>query len=225
METLNVVEIFCSVQGETSLAGLPTAFVRLAQCNLRCGYCDTPYSFGKGDPWTLDALVERIETYPVRHVCVTGGEPMLQKQAAVALMAALVDKDYVVSLETNGTVLLDTVPDAVIKVVDIKTPGALGASADDPKFRRTHLDRDNLGLLTGRDEVKFVITSRSDYEWSRDFARQHGLFERCGAVLFSPSWDEVAPSDMVDWILADRLPARLNLQIHKVIWGSDASGV
>lgn len=218
---IRVIEIFGSVQGESGLVGWPTAFVRLAACNLRCGYCDTPYSFGAGESMSLEDVVARVESYGVRHACITGGEPMLQKDAAVDLMARLVAKGYVVSLETNGTISLDTVPPEVVKVMDVKTPGAL----DGPGFLKHHLHYPNLALLGPRDEVKFVITSRADYEWSRAFLREHRLAERCAAVLFSPSWDDVAPKDLVAWILEDRLPVRLNLQVHKVIWGANASGV
>lgn len=222
---LRISEIFCSVQGESSHAGLPCAFVRLARCNLRCGYCDTPYSFGAGTGRTVDDVLAQVEGYGVRVACITGGEPMLQPEEACALMAALVARDYTVLLETNGTVPLDRVPDGVVKVMDVKTPDGLGLPAADPGFLDVHLHYPNLRALGPLDEVKFVVCSRADYEWSRDFAREHRLFERCANVLLSPSWGDVEPGDLVAWMLEDRLPARLNLQTHKYIWGADATGV
>lgn len=218
---LRVIEIFASVQGESGLAGWPTAFVRLAACNLRCVYCDTPYSFGAGEAMDMDAVMARVEGFGVRHACITGGEPMLQPDAAVELMARLLARGYVVSLETNGTIALDPVPPEVVKIVDVKTPGGLPG----PRFEERHLYYPNLALLGPKDEVKLVLTSRADYEWSRAFVQEHRLAERCAAVLFSPAWGQVEPRDLVAWILEDRLPVRLNLQLHKVIWGPQASGV
>ncbi len=222
---LRVIEIFRSIQGESSLAGWPTAFVRLAECNIRCTYCDTTYSFGKGEEWTEDAIVERVTGYGVRHVCVTGGEPMLQAEGAIALMRRLLDLGHVVSLETNGVIPLDGVPDGVVRVMDLKTPGGLGRSPGDPGFLKRFLHAPNLALLDRRDELKVVVTSHSDYVWARTFLREHRLFERVGAVLFSPSHGQVSPADLAAWMLDDQLPARLNLQLHKVIWGADATGV
>ncbi len=225
MKDVRIIEIFCSVQGETSHAGVPCAFVRLARCNLRCTYCDTEYSFGSGDPWTHAAILDRVHPYGVRHVCITGGEPMLQREHALTLMGAFLAAEYTVMLETHGAIALDGVPDAVVKVVDVKTPAGLGMDAADPRFAATHFHYPNLDLLTDNDEVKFVVTDRSDYEWSRDFVAEHQVAQRCGQVLFSPSWGQVDPADLVAWMLADHVPARLNLQVHKVIWGADASGV
>jgi len=199
--------------------------VRLARCNLRCTYCDTEYSFGSGEPWSLDAIIERVEGYGVRHVCITGGEPMLQPDDALALMERFTALGYTILLETHGALPLDGVPEAVVKVMDVKTPDGLGMDAEDPRFVQKHLHYPNLGLLTPNDEVKFVVTSRADYEWSRDFIVEHGLADRCGHVLLSPSWGQVTPADLVSWILEDRLDARLNLQAHKVIWGENVSGV
>ncbi len=222
---LRVIEIFGSIQGESSLAGVPFAFVRLARCNLRCVWCDTEYSFGGGDEMSLDAVLEQVDGFGVKHVCVTGGEPMLQADRAIELMNALHDRGYTVTLETHGALPLHDVPDHVIKIVDVKTPGGLGMDADDPKFLEKHFCYANLETLTPADEVKLVVNSRADYEWARAFVRAHDLDGRCGHVLFSPAWEEIAPSDLVAWILEDRLPVRLNLQLHKVVWGADVTGV
>ena len=222
---LRIVEIFNSIQGEGTHSGLPCAFVRLAACNLRCGYCDTPYSFGKGNKSSIDAVIQQVENYGVRHVCVTGGEPMLHGEHAVQLMSRFVDLGYTVLLETNGTISLATVPSQVVKVVDVKTPDGLSMSPDSERFLRTHFDYDNLDLLSSHDEVKFVVTSRADYEWSKDFIEAHDLINRCGQVLFSPSWSDVDATELVSWILEDRLPVRVNLQLHKYVWGEDAEGV
>ncbi len=222
---LGVSEIFCSIQGEGSHTGVPCVFVRLARCNLRCGYCDTPYSFGAGESVNHDTLMERIHSYGVPTVCVTGGEPMLHGEHVVELMQTMVDQQMTVLLETNGTIPLDDVPQDVIRIMDIKTPGALEIDADDLKFQKKHLHKPNLSLLLPHDEVKFVVTGRKDYEWARDFVREHNLSEQVAHVLFSPSWADVNPQDLADWILADRLDARLNIQIHKYIWGPDVQGV
>ena len=221
---LRLVEIFNSIQGEGTHAGLPCAFVRLAACNLRCGYCDTPYSFGKGDEKSTAAIVAQVESYGVRHVCITGGEPMLQANAANDLMATFIDRGYTVLLETNGTISLADVPAPVVKVMDIKTPDGLGMRPDDARFVKMHLDYNNLNHLTPRDEVKFVITSRADYEWSKAFVLEHNLNARCGQVLFSPSWSDIEASQLAAWLLEDQLPVRLNLQLHKYVWGPDATG-
>ena len=222
---LRVVEIFNSIQGEGTHSGLPCAFVRLAACNLRCGYCDTPYSFGKGTQSSIDTIIEQVESYGVKHVCVTGGEPMLQSEQAVELMSRFISLHYTVLLETNGTISLVPVPSEVVKVVDVKTPDGLGMNAYDERFLRTHLDYENLARLTAHDEVKFVVTSRADYEWSREFVETHNLSERCGQILFSPSWSDVDARDLVSWVLEDKLPVRVNLQLHKYVWGADVMGV
>lgn len=222
---LGIIEIFCSIQGEGSRAGVPCVFVRLARCNLRCGYCDTPYSFGPGDPWEHDALVERVKSYGVPHVCITGGEPMLHGEHAIQLMQTLVNQGLTVLLETNGTIPLTDVPSEVVRIMDIKTPGALAENADDPAFQKTHLHHPNLAMLTAHDEVKFVLTGRADYEWARTFLQEHRLSEKVDHVLFSPSWDDLDPKMLAEWMLEDRLDARLNMQVHKLIWGPDAQGV
>jgi 7-carboxy-7-deazaguanine synthase len=222
---LGVIEIFCSIQGEGSHTGVPCVFVRLARCNLRCGYCDTPYSFGSGDPFSQQALLDRIESYGTRTVCITGGEPMLHGERVIALMQALVDKDMIVLLETNGTIPLDDVPKKVVRIMDIKTPGAFNMDPKDPSFVNKHLHVPNLDLLTQGDEIKFVVTDRPDYEWARDFVREHNLTSRVGHVLMAPSWDDVDPKTLVSWMIEDNLNARLNLQVHKYIWGPDAQGV
>ena len=222
---MRIVEIFNSIQGEGTHSGLPCAFVRLAACNLRCGYCDTPYSFGKGEERTTASILDEVDGFHVQHVCITGGEPMLQADAAIELMTGFIARGYTVLLETNGTIPLGNVPTEVVKVMDVKTPDGLNMKPDDARFLRTHLDYTNLDALTKSDEVKFVITSRSDYEWSRDFTRRYALEDRCNQVLFSPSWPQIDPSLLVQWIMEDHLPVRLNLQLHKYIWGPEATGV
>jgi len=173
----------------------------------------------------VDDIVDQVEAFGVRHICVTGGEPMLQGKQTVALMMKFISLGYTVLLETNGTIALDQVPFEVVKIVDVKTPDGLGMAADDNRFLRFHLDYENLNRLSEHDEVKFVITSRADYEWSRDFVRAHQLTERCGNVLFSPSWSDVDARDLIAWILEDRLNIRVNLQLHKYVWGADVMGV
>lgn len=222
---LRLVEIFNSIQGEGTHSGLPCAFVRLAACNLRCGYCDTPYSFGKGEKRSVESVLQEVDAFGVRHVCITGGEPMLQQKEVTRLMESFVQRNYTVLLETNGTISLASIPEQVVKVMDVKTPAGLGMAPDDKRFLRTHLDYSNLDLLTTRDEVKFVVTSRADYEWSRKFVEQHELRMRCGQILFSPSWSELKPSQLVEWILEDRLAVRVNLQLHKYVWGPETTGV
>jgi 7-carboxy-7-deazaguanine synthase len=222
---LHVIEIFNSIQGEAGHAGIPCAFVRLARCNLRCGYCDTPYSFGAGEAVSLDKVLETVSSYGVKHVCITGGEPMLHGDRAVSLMQAFLDRGYTVMLETNGVIPLDEVPGPVVKVVDVKTPEALNLEAQSDEFLRRHLHYPNLALLNAHDELKFVLCSRKDYDWAKGFLEQHQLYGKCRHVLFSPSWDDLSPQDLVQWILADQLPVRLNLQLHKYIWGAEVQGV
>jgi 7-carboxy-7-deazaguanine synthase len=207
---LKVNEIFHSLQGEAELAGFPTVFVRLTGCPLRCRYCDTEYAFHGGDWWELPALLDHVASFATRDVCVTGGEPLAQK-SCLPLLAALCDRGFRVSLETSGAIAVDAVDPRVIKVVDVKTPGS-GESE-----RNLY---EQLAQLTPHDQVKFVLTSRADYEWSRDKLRALALNERC-TVLFSPSWGEVEPRELAGWILADRLPVRFQLQLHKILWGNE----
>jgi 7-carboxy-7-deazaguanine synthase len=205
---LKVTEVFLSLQGETSLTGWPTVFIRLTGCPLRCQYCDTAYAFHGGEWRTLDALLEQAAAFRVRHVCVTGGEPLAQKPC-IELLRRLCDAGHVVSLETSGAVDVGAVDPRVIRVVDIKTPGSREAARN---------RWENLALLTARDQVKFVICDRADYDWARGIVAEHRLTERC-EVLFSPSHEQVPPRELADWIVADALPVRFQLQLHKALWG------
>ena len=209
-ERLRLTEIFLSLQGESNSVGWPTVFVRLTGCPLRCQYCDTTYSFHGGDWWEIDAILAEVARLGVRHVCVTGGEPLAQKRCTI-LLQRLCDAGYTVSLETSGALDIGGVDPRVSRVVDIKTPGSA----------EVHRNRwENLPLLTPRDEVKFVICSREDYEWSRAIVAEHALSTRCD-VLFSPSFGQVAPRDLAQWIVDDRLPVRFQLQLHKILWGDE----
>ena len=212
-ERLRLTEIFLSVQGEARSVGWPTVFVRLTGCPLRCQYCDTAYAFHGGQWWDIDAILAEVAKHGVRHVCVTGGEPLAQKRC-IALLEKLCDAGYDVSLETSGALDVSAVDARVSRVVDLKTPGSLEQA-------RNRLE--NLPLLTARDQVKFVVCSRADYEWARGMLAEHALAERC-EVLFSPSFDEVKPRELAEWILEDRLPVRFQLQLHKVVWDPDARG-
>ena len=206
---LKLTEIFYSLQGEAETAGIPTVFVRLTGCPLRCQYCDTAYAFHGGQWWQLADILERVGEFQARHVCVTGGEPLAQK-GCLPLLGALCDEGYVVSLETSGAIDIAMVDPRVIRVVDIKTPG----SAEVARNRW-----DNLALLNERDQVKFVLCSREDYDWAKGILEQYSLPSRC-AVLFSPSHGQVNPTELADWIVADRLPIRMQMQLHKILWGN-----
>jgi 7-carboxy-7-deazaguanine synthase len=196
------------VQGEARAVGWPTVFVRLTGCPLRCQYCDTAYAFHGGEWWEIDTILAEVARHGVRHVCVTGGEPLAQKRC-IKLLEALCDAGYEVSLETSGAIDIAPVDPRVSRVVDLKTPGS-------KEMHRNLLS--NLPLLTAHDQVKFVICDRADYDWARAMVAEHALADRCD-VLFSPSQDELAPRDLADWIIADRLPVRFQLQLHKVLWG------
>jgi 7-carboxy-7-deazaguanine synthase len=211
-DRLRLTEIFLSLQGESRSVGWPTVFVRLTGCPLRCQYCDTAYAFHGGEWWDLDAILAEVARHGVRHVCVTGGEPLAQKRC-IALLAALCDTGYEVSLETSGALDVSAVDPRVSRVVDLKTPGS-GEQA------RNLLG--NLPLLGARDQVKFVVCDRADYEWARGMLAEHALDARC-EVLFSPSFGQVDAADLAGWILADRLPVRFQMQLHKHLWG-DARG-
>ena len=209
MTRLRITEIFHSLQGEADTAGLPTAFVRLTGCPLRCQYCDTAYAFHGGDWWESDAILERVREFGTPFVCVTGGEPLAQKGCA-ALLTQLCDAGLRVSLETSGAMALESVDPRVVKVVDVKTPG----SGEEPRNRYGELAR-----LNRHDLVKFVICSRADYEWSRERLGALGLPPGC-TVLFSPSHEQLPARELADWILADRLPVRFQIQLHKYLWGN-----
>jgi 7-carboxy-7-deazaguanine synthase len=205
---VKVTETFVSIQGEADAVGWPTLFIRLTGCPLRCVYCDTQYAFHGGDWRDVGALVEIARGSAVRHVCVTGGEPLAQR-ACLDLLSALCDAGFLVSLETSGAMDVAPVDPRVSRVVDLKTPGS-GESG------RNRLE--NLGRLTAGDQLKIVICSRADYEWARDLLR-NPVPGTGFQVLFSPSWGQVEPRDLAEWILADRLEVRLQVQLHKVLWG------
>lgn len=207
---LRITEIFRSLQGEGDAVGFPTVFVRLTGCPLRCGYCDTAYAFGGGDWWTLDAILARVAELDARHVCVTGGEPLAQRNC-LPLLARLCDAGHEVSLETSGALPVAGVDPRVRRVVDVKTPASGEA-------HRNLLDQ--LHELGERDQIKFVICDRPDYEWSRALLRERGLPGRA-MVLFSPSHAQLPARQLADWILEDRLPVRLQVQLHKILWGNE----
>lgn len=209
MARLKLTEIFYSLQGEADSVGVPTTFVRLTGCPLRCRYCDTQYAFYGGQWWELEAVLDRVRELGCRYVCVTGGEPLAQK-ACGELLTGLCDAGYRVSLETSGAMPLAGVDPRVVKVVDVKTP----ASGEEARNRYAELAQ-----LEGKDQVKFVICDRADYEWSREKVTGLGLEARC-SVLFSPSFEQLPAKDLADWILEDHLPVRFQLQLHKVLWGN-----
>ena len=207
-ERLRINEIFHSLQGEADAAGFRTVFVRLTGCPLRCQYCDTEYAFHAGEWHDIGAILDRVEEYATPHVCVTGGEPLAQPNCRL-LLTRLCDAGHQVSLETSGALDISGVDARVVRVVDVKTPGS-GEAA------RNRIE--NFPLLTSRDQLKFVICSREDFDWSKAFLEEHSLPERC-QILFSPSYTQISPKDLAQWILADRLPVRFQLQLHKVLWG------
>jgi 7-carboxy-7-deazaguanine synthase len=209
-DRLKLTEIFVSVQGEARQIGWPTVFVRLTGCPLRCGYCDTAYAFHGGDWWEIDAILDEVARHGVRHVCVTGGEPLAQKRCLV-LLQRLCDAGYEVSLETSGAIDIAPVDTRVSRVVDLKTPGSNEVARN---------LWENLAQLTPHDQVKFVICDRADYEWAVDALRRHAIAERC-EVLFSPSFGQVVPRELAEWIVADRLPVRFQLQLHKMLWNDE----
>jgi 7-carboxy-7-deazaguanine synthase len=205
---LRINEIFHSLQGEADSVGFPTVFVRLTGCPLRCQYCDTEYAFHAGDWQDIDAVLEKVRGFQASHVCVTGGEPLAQP-GCLTLLSRLCDLGFEVSLETSGALDIAAVDSRVSRVVDVKTPGSRESARNRPE---------NYALLTSHDQLKFVICSRADYEWSKAFMTQHDLPGRC-QILFSPSYKELPATQLAEWILADRLAVRFQLQLHKILWG------
>ena len=214
-ETLRINEIFFSIQGESTWAGLPCAFVRLTGCHLRCTYCDTEYSFKEGEPRTLDDIVAEVQTHPTRLVEITGGEPLLQRDV-YPLMERLLAGGHCVLLETGGHMSLQHVPHGVRTIMDVKCPGSGEAERN---------DWSNLARLRREDEVKFVIRDRGDYLYARQIVADHDLSHRVEAVLFSPVHGVLAPRTLAGWVLEDRLPVRVQLQVHKYIWDPATRGV
>lgn len=206
--TLKVYEIFHSVQGESSRIGLPTVFVRLTGCPMRCVYCDTEYAFSGGSNMTLDQIMEKVASFGARYVTVTGGEPLAQKEC-LSLLTRLCDAGYEVSLETGGAIDTDGVDARVAVILDVKTPG----SGEAEKNRWGNLHR-----LKPQDEVKFVLCDRADYDWARQIMADYGIAQKC-SVLFSPVHGSLDAAKLAEWILADRLPVRMQVQLHKILWG------
>jgi 7-carboxy-7-deazaguanine synthase len=209
MSRLKLTEIFYSLQGEADSAGIPTTFVRLTGCPLRCQYCDTAYAFHGGDWWELRAILARVRVFGAHHVCVTGGEPLAQKNC-LELLSDLCEAGFRVSLETSGAMPLAGVDLRVVLVVDVKTPG----SGEELRNRY-----DELARLTAKDLIKFVICSREDYDWSVAKMRELGLGLHC-SILFSPSHEQMPARQLADWVLQDRLPVRFQIQLHKYLWGN-----
>jgi 7-carboxy-7-deazaguanine synthase len=206
--TLRITEVFHSLQGETSRIGLPTVFIRLSGCPLRCRWCDTPYSFKGGQTRTVGSLLDEVARYSAPYVCVTGGEPLAQKNCAT-LLSRLCDAGYVVSLETGGAHDIAQVDSRVSRILDIKPPG----SGESERMRWENLD-----FLNAGDEVKFVLADRNDYDWALGVMRRHELAARC-SILLSPVHDELSAAELAQWVLEDRAPVRVQVQLHKLLWG------
>ena len=206
---LTVNEIFASIQGESTFAGLPFVFVRLTGCNLRCKYCDTRYAYDEGQLSSVEEIVEKVREYEIPRVCVTGGEPLLQPET-LELLDKLIDAKFLVTLETNGSIAVDKVNEKVHIILDVKTPGS-------GEIDKNLLE--NLQKLKQKDEVKFVITDKKDYHWAKEIISKHDL-TNITQVLFSPCAGSINVHMLADWIVEDRLDCRLNLQLHKIIWGN-----
>ena len=211
---IKINEIYLSVQGESTHTGLPCIFIRLTGCNLRCSWCDTAYAFHEGKNMSIDEILQKVENFGIHLVEITGGEPLMQDNV-YTLMRRLIEKGYKVMLETGGSISLERVPKDVIKIMDLKCPGS-------GEQEKNNLD--NLKLLAPHDEVKFVILDRKDYEWSRDIIKKFKINETAH-ILLSPVFDKLELKEMVKWILEDRLPVRLQTQLHKIIWDKNTIGV
>ena len=208
MTQLKIFEIFYSLQGESSRAGLPTIFIRLSGCPMRCHYCDTAYAFQGGSMMTVDEIMETIKKYDTRYVTVTGGEPLAQKEV-LSLLKVLADQNYEVSLETGGGLSIKEVDPRIKIILDIKTP-------ESGEEKKNYWD--NLNLIHSKDEIKFVLCSREDYDWAKKILNQYKLTEKCD-VLFSPVYQKLNTTDLGNWILEDQLPVRMQIQLHKLLWG------
>lgn len=205
---IKIYEIFHSLQGESTRVGLPTVFVRLTGCPMRCTYCDTEYAFSGGQNMEIDAILDRVAAYGTQFVTVTGGEPLAQKECLM-LITALCDAGYSVSLETGGAMDIANVDSRVSIILDIKTPGS--NEVDNMRW-------ENLKHISAKDEIKFVLCSREDYDWAKQKMHALSLQDKC-TILFSPSYHQVSSSDLAAWVLADQLPVRMQLQMHKILWG------
>ena len=211
---LKINEIFYSIQGESSKSGMPCIFIRLTYCNLRCSYCDTEYAFYEGSDMTIKEILNKIEKYPTNLVMVTGGEPLIQK-GCIDLMNQLLKKNYEVMIETSGSLSLDEVPKNVIKIVDFKCPTSNMKDKNDWTIIKD---------INQADEIKFVIGDRQDYDWSKEMIKEYNLNKIC-PILFSPVYDKIRMEDLSKWILEDGIKVRLQIQLHKHIWGADKKGV
>lgn len=211
---MKINEIFKSIQGESSFAGIPTVFVRLTGCNLRCQWCDTKYAYDEGVDLTVDEVIGRVNAFGLQFVQITGGEPLLQEDV-YELMDRLLNMDYNVSLETNGSINLSSVDKRVVKIIDIKCPSS---SESD------RMDFGNISYITKSDEIKFVIKDRDDYNWAKEIIDRYNLIERCN-ILISPVYGEIEPRELAEWILEDNLNARLQIQLHKLLWHPEMRGV
>lgn len=211
MSELRITEIFYSLQGETRTVGLPTVFVRLTGCPLRCVYCDTAYAFHGGEKWSLSDILDKVASFRPRYVTVTGGEPLAQPNCW-PLLEALCEKGYEVSLETSGAISVKDIDPRVIKVVDLKTPSSQEVARN---------DYGNMALLNAHDQVKFVIGSRDDYEWARFKLDEYQLTSRVADILFSPTHQQLSARELADWIIRDNLPVRLQVQLHKQLWNDE----
>ncbi len=209
-QQLRITEIFYSLQGESTFVGLPTVFIRLTGCPLRCGYCDTEYAFTGGEKSSIEQILEKVASYKPRYICVTGGEPLAQKNC-IPLLKELCDKGYTVSIETSGAIDISPIDERVVKIMDLKTPGSL--EVDRNRY-------ENLDFIKKQDQIKFVITNREDYDWSKEKIVELKLNEKC-EILFSPVYQTLKPAELADWILQDNLPVRMQVQLHKVIWGEE----
>lgn len=211
---VRVQEIFFSLQGESTHVGRPCVFVRFTGCDLRCGYCDTEYAFTGGQTMSVDEVLAEVARHPARFVCLTGGEPLLQRDLPT-LAQRLIEGGYDVSIETHGQRPMDKLPAGVHRIVDLKTPGS----------GEVHTDFSLFEGLTARDELKVVVTSEEDFRWAVERIREHRLNERVGAVLFSPAFGRVEPRALAAWLLDSGLEARMQVQLHKIVWGVDVRGV